>query len=353
MARGKKNADNTIILMGLFLLAGYVIYKSLLQAIFWIKENSNVVLGSLILIAAVIFLLKYFKHKTQSDQAEKEKQLELEAKKLKEILANKRLRAVDAFVESQDYKLIEGYVTKNPFEINSKHNSEFLKMVEVISFDWDLDIESILEITRLEHSRQKKISFKTNLKKHNPILYNEYLDAALEQYGDNVTDYLDLLHQLLIEENIIIPQTPPSQILADAQNIRRVKLKEGLKKQLISERSEVDIYTIDQMSPYQFETYIANLYKNNGYRVETTKITGDQGADVVLEKFGERFVIQVKLYSSPVGNKAVQEVCAAIKHYNAHQGIVITNNYFTPSARELSISNQITLIDRNQLKAMI
>lgn len=63
--------------------------------------------------------------------------------------------------------------------------------------------------------------------------------------------------------------------------------------------------------------------------------------------------IQCKCYSSEVGNKAVQETFSGKTFYNRHIGVVLTNNYFTASAKELAERNGIILWDRKQLLKMI
>lgn len=104
---------------------------------------------------------------------------------------------------------------------------------------------------------------------------------------------------------------------------------------------------------YDFEEYVANLYKKLGYTIEeVTKKSGDQGADVIANKDGRKYVIQSKYYNSPVGNKAVQEVVASIKMYGANQAIVVTNNNFTPSAIELAKANGVELINGDKLKEL-
>lgn len=67
----------------------------------------------------------------------------------------------------------------------------------------------------------------------------------------------------------------------------------------------------------------------------------------------QSFVVQAKRSSRPVGVSAVQEVVAAVNHYDAHKGLVITNNRFTRNARLLAQSNSIELYDRNQLINLI
>ena len=90
-----------------------------------------------------------------------------------------------------------------------------------------------------------------------------------------------------------------------------------------------------------------------GYQVEQTRLSGDQGADLVIVKFGEKTVIQAKRFGGKVGNKAVQEIMAAISLYEAQKGMVITNNYFTPAAVKLANANNIELVDRDALEELI
>ena len=64
---------------------------------------------------------------------------------------------------------------------------------------------------------------------------------------------------------------------------------------------------------------------------------------------GIKTVVQVKQYSSKVGNKAVQEIIAGKAFYNADEAIVMTNNYFTESAIELAENTGVILFDRDKL----
>ncbi len=74
---------------------------------------------------------------------------------------------------------------------------------------------------------------------------------------------------------------------------------------------------------------------------------------MVAYKNDIKYVIQAKFYSSPVGNKAVQEVVASIGMYKADKGIVITNNTFTPAAIELAKANNIELVDGKKIDIYI
>lgn len=126
----------------------------------------------------------------------------------------------------------------------------------------------------------------------------------------------------------------------------KIQEKENKKRQLELEYTNIE-------NGYDFEEYIAKFYEKLGYKIEeVTKKSGDQGADVVAYKDNLKYVIQVKFYSSPVGNKAVQEVVAAIGMYKADKGIVVTNNTFTESALELAQANNIELVNGNKIEEL-
>jgi len=115
----------------------------------------------------------------------------------------------------------------------------------------------------------------------------------------------------------------------------------------------ISINDVDRVDPFNFELLLGMIFESEGYSFEETPKSGDQGADVLLEKAGERTVVQVKLYSQPVGNSAVQEAIAAKTYFRCHHAMVITNNTFTASARELATRASVQLVERNGLIKMI
>ncbi|MDU5042014.1 MAG: restriction endonuclease, partial [Enterobacter roggenkampii] len=80
------------------------------------------------------------------------------------------------------------------------------------------------------------------------------------------------------------------------------------------------------------------------------KRTQDQGADLFVTRFGKDMVIQAKNYSGSVGNSAVQQVISAKTFYGCDEAMVVTNSYFTRSAKELAESALVRLIDRDELQ---
>ncbi len=112
----------------------------------------------------------------------------------------------------------------------------------------------------------------------------------------------------------------------------------------------VDISSFEDMDGWQFENFCASMLKKIGYEnVEVTKGSGDQGVDILAERDGVKYAVQCKKYSQPVGNSAIQQIYSGMKFYHCHVGVVMTNNYFTKSAKELAKENGIILWDRDFL----
>lgn len=112
--------------------------------------------------------------------------------------------------------------------------------------------------------------------------------------------------------------------------------------------------SVDSMSGYDFEHWCAKLLRRLSFSsVEVTQASGDQGVDVLAEKGGVRYAIQCKCYSSDIGNHSVQEVHAGKSMYNCHVGVVMTNRYFTPAAKELARITGTLLWDRDALLEML
>ena len=89
-----------------------------------------------------------------------------------------------------------------------------------------------------------------------------------------------------------------------------------------------------KLSPLQYESYVAYQLFLQGFKgVHTTSKTGDYGADILcFDLIGHSCAIQCKLYSKPVGYKAVQEALAGAKYYNCRRAIVVCNTSYTKNA---------------------
>lgn len=113
-----------------------------------------------------------------------------------------------------------------------------------------------------------------------------------------------------------------------------------------------EIKRIDKLNGREFEKYCGRMLEKLGFEeVNVTVSSGDQGIDVLARMGKTSYGFQCKHYSSPVGNKALQEAISGKEFYKVDKAVVITNNYFTPSAialaQEAGIDtwNRDTLID--------
>ncbi len=114
------------------------------------------------------------------------------------------------------------------------------------------------------------------------------------------------------------------------------------------------INDLDKVSGVDFERIVAHLFRQMHFRVDTTPVSGDYGADIIARKWGIKIVIQCKLYyNHSVGNKAVNEVHASKGYYDADVAMVITNHHYSHPAEILASKLNVTLIDRTGMKRLL
>jgi len=175
---------------------------------------------------------------------------------------------------------------------------------------------------------------------------NDFLENIIKNFGEKYYAVLPIIKNTIKNRyNVIYSEeeiVSKCDLLIDKVNLHYFE------KKLME-----NTYSIHHMSGYDFEDYLADIFKSKNYSVQITQRSQDQGADIILEKLGKRIVIQAKKYSNKVGNKAVQEIVSAMKYYKADLGSVITNNLFTKQAKSLALANEIILVDGFILKKII
>jgi hypothetical protein len=141
----------------------------------------------------------------------------------------------------------------------------------------------------------------------------------------------------------------------DRERARIVPLITAAIENAVRNRPALEKFS-DAISPAEFEVFCAEELRRAGWDARVTQHSRDQGVDVIAEKSNTRVVLQCKLYSNPVGNKAVQEISAGRIHESAHYGIVVTNSTYTAPAEELATTNGILLLhysDLGKLEALL
>lgn len=115
-----------------------------------------------------------------------------------------------------------------------------------------------------------------------------------------------------------------------------------------------ELNKIDTMNGLDFENYLVPVLESNGFtNIKVTVSSGDQGVDLTAIKNNETYAIQAKRYSNSVSNSAVQEVVSGRMFYDLDKALVITTNFYTPSAKKLAMKNNVELVDRLELIEMI
>ena len=174
---------------------------------------------------------------------------------------------------------------------------------------------------------------------------------------ENNMDYLIYIKHYAKLKKIDVPDNIESSVNNYIEELslenQTNKYKNLMKNNQKLEKNNLKIHDVDGLDGFAFEYLLGALFKQMNYKVEVTRGSGDQGADIIISKMGRKTVVQAKCYLNNVSNKAIQEVVAAIKYYNADAGMVVTNSYYTKGAKELAEANNIALWDRDKLSQML
>jgi HJR/Mrr/RecB family endonuclease len=143
----------------------------------------------------------------------------------------------------------------------------------------------------------------------------------------------------------------------EAKGLIKYKSKWGTPKQ-VKKWKEVE-YGIDtnfmNMSHFEFEEFIAKLFRKMGYDVIVTRKTGDYGIDIIAKDKKDTIAIQVKQnkIGNNVGNTTIQQVLGAMWKVKANKAIIITTSDFTIQAKEQAKEAPVELWDLKTLKRLV
>jgi restriction system protein len=251
--------------------------------------------------------------------------------------------------------------------------SECLKQMSLLqqllaAKGWRSSDEEIFRLVQHEGREMLINEGKQRILRANPIGRDELLRAYVNISNSDDEVMMESLSRIIREKNFglssfsLKPEDAFFQfsnlpvttvpLKAEVAELEKSIALQAFEKNLLRDASVLPPQ-IDAMSGRDFEVFIATLFQKMGFDVEQTKLTGDQGADVIVSKRGEKIAIQAKRSSARVGNRAVQEVMGSVSIYKALRGIVITNSFFTRSAIELAAANKIELIDKTRLSELI
>lgn len=122
----------------------------------------------------------------------------------------------------------------------------------------------------------------------------------------------------------------------------------------LASKAKSDQHDGTQLTGYEYEHRIAQLLAQSvpHASIEVTKASGDQGADIIFSTNKHKVIIQVKYYSQPVGNSAVQQVYSAKEYYSGTSAAVISNAEYTKSAQDLAEKLNVILMHEDEVYAL-
>jgi restriction system protein len=180
------------------------------------------------------------------------------------------------------------------------------------------------------------------------VYLDEFGDYKFDEWWRTLETFLD---EKMMPSMDVAPFSP-------ADNISRLDIVFAIEKAVDERGTELlaaGLVGGDEPSdtPEDYEQVCSRIFAENGYEAARVGGTGDQGADVIASLGTTRIAVQCKMYSSPVGNAAVQQVEAARRFYDCTQAIVVSDAGFTKSARILANKLGVRLVSRDKLRRFL
>lgn len=102
---------------------------------------------------------------------------------------------------------------------------------------------------------------------------------------------------------------------------------------------------IRTLSPFAFEEYMANLFREYGYEVEQTPPTNDGGKDIILQYDGRKYYVECKHFADgSVGREIIQKlVGAGIVDGDVDGFVVATTSYYNDNAIDCMEKSKVPL----------
>lgn len=289
----------------------------------------------------------------EREESERRRQQEREEKeRRKQEAYQKAEENIKKLEESNNLYLIDNYVKLYPDHLFG--TCEFRNLLDLLrTKNFDFTPDELELIVRAQNGHLIILDFQKKLFQRNPKTSDDALKQYVEIFGrDADLQYTSTILPYFLKESFGYS----GNIADDISRIRREMELKKFESNLIDGNSEgcrKTIADIDRLSGYEFETLLEKLFKKMGYQVIHTSLSKDQGADLIVEKFGEKTVIQAKNWENNVTNSGIQEVVASIKHYQAHKALVISSSGFTSNAIDLARSNNVELWDRQKLRQLL
>ena len=224
------------------------------------------------------------------------------------------------------------------------------------SDQYELLVEAIEQAltTSENHSSRftESVSTVLEIARTDPIARSEELEAVLEvlERGSRIATFLETVDQS--HPSVNVNEWEDALSTADRETfpnvLRPIDRQVEAMREGLWEKS--DLFSYDWQ---EFESLVGSLYADEGYNVEITSDTNDEGVDVWARSPEETIAIQVKQNSegNTVGRRVLQRVASAIAKGTADKVVVVTSSEFANTAVEYAteFGTEMELIDGEDL----
>lgn len=148
------------------------------------------------------------------------------------------------------------------------------------------------------------------------------------------------------------------------QELEKARLEEQERKDIEKKKLQSDLeqvhtnaYFLRNMEPVEFEKLVLRVYEIQGYKIQHTPATGDNGIDGFLYAPNQIILVQCKRYGNDnnVGRPAFQQLFGNICDYQQKnpnlivKGLMVTTSSITNEAKEWIIGKPIEVLAINDL----
>jgi restriction system protein len=240
--------------------------------------------------------------------------------------------------------------------INQKiiENKTINEKIQMKTAELNANLRTILQSIKYFKSYREKKKIKdeiTRLKKREDSINNDILslEISLQKIEKNSKNLLSNIQLKKGELSAILSQKEKGLELFDN---KWVKIEDILKLREIKIGLENNFSNI---SPFDFELFIARLLQELGYKTEVTRKTSDFGIDIIAQKQNKKVAVQCKRHdeNNLIGNKYIQQLLGSMNYVDANHSIFITTSYFTKNAIQQAKNSPIELWDKDTLHNLV
>jgi len=184
--------------------------------------------------------------------------------------------------------------------------------------------------------------------------YNNQLTRAERGRLDNS------IQNALFKIDRFLTRLDPAERALSEHEVERLRqeVREGGERverlRLQARRAELKLAQLNSLTPETFEEFVGELFESLGYEVDQVGGTGDQGADLKIQRGGLLAIVQCKYHKrGVVGSPELQKFLGSIHHAHAHKGFFVTTSSFSLAAEKFVVDHPIELIDGPRLVELV